>query len=101
MTEVVHLSVNPLAPASPIIEEVECVLRQLPKQEQNVTRIRYFVKNSDKEAHEEIRPLTGSKWNLVPSSSTNKEDNGALKTNLYRTFDNQPIWKVMSIISVL
>lgn len=81
-------------PPSPIVEESEFVRRNLPRQEQSVFRIRYFTKNTDTGAHEEIRPLTGSKWNLAPH---NKD---SLLANPYRTFDNQPIYKVILILIV-
>lgn len=69
-----------------VVEEFE--RKNVPKQEQSVFRIRYFTKNKDTGVQEEIRPLTGSKWNLAPSSNH--------ATNPYRTFDNQSIYKVIS-----
>lgn len=68
-----------------IVEEFE--RRNVPKQEQSIFRIRYFSKNKDTGVQEEIRLLTGSKWNLAPS--------GKASTNPYRTFDNQPVYKVI------
>lgn len=74
----------------PINESFE--RRNLPKQEQSITRIRYFGKNKDTGGeHEEIRPLTGSQWNLAPVDTTNP----------YRTFDNQPVYKVIAQSLVL
>lgn len=67
-----------------VVEEFE--RKNVPKQEQSVYRIRYFTKNKDTGVQEEIRPLTGSKWNLAPTNTANP----------YRTFDNQPIYKVIS-----
>lgn len=74
-----------------IVEEFE--RKSVTKQEQNVMRIRYFTKNKETGAQEEIgqiRPLTGSKWNLAPNNTA---------TNPYRTFDNQPIYKVPNFLN--
>lgn len=69
---------------TPILEE--CVQsKNVPKQEQNVFRIRFY--NKEKDILEEIRPLTGSKWNLAPTHNT--------KENPYFTFDHQPVFKVI------
>lgn len=73
---------------APAVVVEEFKQRNVAKQEQSVFRIRYFTKNKDTGVQEEIRPLTGSKWNLAPSANAT--------TNPYRTFDNQPIYKVIS-----
>lgn len=80
---VVQVEVLQIETTEVVVEEFE--RKNVPKQEQSVMRIRYFTKNKDTGVQEEIRPLTGSKWNLAPTNTTNP----------YRTFDNQPIYKVM------